>query len=80
MDHWLKNIIIFNAIICQIINYPLSNHSTECSSVIISFYFQATFAGPRDSFLEFTTEANIIPNGVYPVPDCHGEDCYSTLV
>ncbi|XP_072027742.1 autocrine proliferation repressor protein A-like [Amphiura filiformis] len=45
------------------------------------FFIRATYTGPKENtFLEFTSEANIIPDGVFPVPDCHGEDCYGTLV
>ena len=40
---------------------------------------QATFEGPDDLDLTFTTEVNVIPD-TFPIEACEGEDCYGELV
>nr|XP_002730934.1 PREDICTED: autocrine proliferation repressor protein A-like [Saccoglossus kowalevskii] len=47
--------------------------------VWIGFYIQATYPGPKDTILEFTTEVHIIPDE-FPFADCKGEGCYGILV
>ena len=44
-----------------------------------AFFIQATFAGPRATVFEVTTQVNIVPN-TFPFPDCHGSGCRGTLV
>uniref|UniRef100_A0A2C9LAQ2 Uncharacterized protein n=1 Tax=Biomphalaria glabrata TaxID=6526 RepID=A0A2C9LAQ2_BIOGL len=44
-----------------------------------AFFIQLQFPGPDNSTMEFTTEANIIPD-TFPFPDCYGTSCYGTLV
>jgi hypothetical protein len=44
-----------------------------------AFFIQLHFPGVEDTFLDVTTETNIIPE-TYPFPDCSGESCYGTLV
>ncbi|CAF1416794.1 unnamed protein product [Adineta ricciae] len=43
------------------------------------FYIQVSFPGPDGSMLELTTETQIIPD-TYPTGDCHGDQCYGTIV
>jgi PhoPQ-activated pathogenicity-related protein len=44
-----------------------------------AFLIQATFAGPKDTVFEFTTQVNIIPNTFF-YPDCHGAGCKGHLL
>ncbi|CAL1541759.1 unnamed protein product [Lymnaea stagnalis] len=44
-----------------------------------AFFIQVQFPGLKNSILEFTTEAHIIPE-TFPFPDCSGQSCYGTLV
>ncbi|XP_025076722.1 autocrine proliferation repressor protein A-like [Pomacea canaliculata] len=45
----------------------------------LAFFIQMTFKGVADAVLEFTTEAQIIPD-TFPFPDCVGPTCLGTLV
>ncbi|CAL1541763.1 unnamed protein product [Lymnaea stagnalis] len=44
-----------------------------------AFFIQVKMKGVKGSFLEFTTEVNIVPD-VLPFADCSGDACYGTLV
>ncbi|XP_059147478.1 autocrine proliferation repressor protein A-like [Physella acuta] len=44
-----------------------------------AFFIQLKFDGLKGSTLEFTTEANIVPDE-FPFPDCSGQSCRGTLV
>lgn len=44
-----------------------------------AFFIQANFPGPDDTYLELTTETQIIPD-TYPTSDCYGTQCIGTLV
>lgn len=44
-----------------------------------AFFIQANFPGPDGTFLELTTETQIIPD-TYPTADCFGTGCIGTLV
>jgi len=45
----------------------------------IEFYLEMDFLGSSGSVLQLTTEIVILPN-FYPIPDCHDEQCFGTLV
>lgn len=45
----------------------------------IGFYLEMDFLGSSGSVLQLTTEIVILPN-FYPIPDCHDEQCFGTLV
>ncbi|XP_048760078.1 autocrine proliferation repressor protein A-like isoform X1 [Ostrea edulis] len=45
----------------------------------LAFFIQVSFDGVSDARLEFTTEAQIIPD-TFPFPECHGSGCRGTLV
>lgn len=44
-----------------------------------AFFIQVKMNGVRGSFLEFTSEVNIVPD-VFPFADCFGGACFGTLV
>ncbi|XP_061192028.1 autocrine proliferation repressor protein A-like [Saccostrea echinata] len=45
----------------------------------LAFFIQVSFDGVSDARLEFTTEAQIIPD-TFPFPECHGSGCRGSLV